>query len=194
MDNENKVPFIKIRNLAKWMDESKMRAEFTDYESPITMYINHVTNQVIEERDNAVVGMVSEQIGLNIDKEELLKALQYDRDQFEAGYRKGYFAGHVDNYPHGLWHPIKTRPLTEEEKAELRENPNVDEDIVEAKYDCALPEDGQEVLITTKAWNKLAITTFHFDVDGCYFEDWEDVDEVAAWMPLPKPYGGETND
>ena len=93
-----------------------------------------------------------------------------------------------------LWHPIKTRLLTDEEKAKLRENPNVDDDIIEEKFDCALPEDGQQVLITTKAWNQLAITTFHYDVDGCYFEDWEDTDEVAAWMPLPKPFGGDEND
>ena len=189
MDNENKVPFIKIRNLAKWMDESKMRAEFTDYESPIKVIMAEMETKF----DGDVLTAV-QRYGIDVDREELLKALQYDRDQFEAGYKKGYFAGHVDNYPHGLWHPIKTRPLTEDEKTELRENPNVDEDIIEAKFDCALPENGQEVLITTKAWNKLAITTFHFDVDGCYFEDWEDVDEVAAWMPLPKPYGGETNE
>lgn len=84
------------------------------------------------------------------------------------------------------WVPVTYRKLTDEEKEEMREIADVD--IIDSVYTCPLPEDGQKVLITTRVWRAVEITTFYNDADVCYFEDWEDVDEVAAWMPLPKPY------
>ena len=57
---------------------------------------------------------------------------------------------------------------------------------IECIYDCPLPEDGQEVLITTYR-GEVAFTTFYND-DCAYFENWEDIDDVKAWMPLPKPF------
>ena len=60
------------------------------YESPITGYISQISHQIIEQRDNAVVAQINEQIGVNVDKNELIRALNYDRNQFNEGYRKGY--------------------------------------------------------------------------------------------------------
>lgn len=72
------------------------------------------------------------------------------------------------------WHPIEVR----------------DGEIVGS-----LPEDGEEVILTTEGG---FITTDIFcreDNDGCYFENY-DIDEVRAWMPMPEPYkpreGGNT--
>ena len=70
----------------------------------------------------------------------------------------------------GKWITVITRPLTEEDDGEL-------------------PQDGQEVLITTK-YGYVEKTTFYTDM-GCYFEQFEDEDDVLAWMPLPKPYKKE---
>ena len=81
------------------------------------------------------------------------------------------------------WIPVKTRPLTEEEKEEY-----ADEGF-EFMYDCPLPEHGQDVLITTK-YGYVEKTTFFTDC-GDYFENWDDEDDVLAWMPLPKPYKEE---
>lgn len=53
-------------------------------------------------------------------------------------------------------------------------------------YDCELPNDGQEVLITTNRGLVYA-TTFYND-DFAYFEGFEDDGEVAAWMSFPEPY------
>ena len=91
------------------------------------------------------------------------------------------------------WVPITYKKLTDKEKEEMRDVADVD--IIDAVYTCPLPDDGQKVLITTRAWHSIEITTFYNDGDGCYFEDWEDIDEVAAWMPLPEPYKeeGETD-
>ena len=76
------------------------------------------------------------------------------------------------------WIPIKTRPLTEEEKEEHPEWSFV--------YDCQMPEDEQKVLVSTK-WG-VCTDIYCKDVDGCYFEDHCDEDDVLAWMPFPKPY------
>lgn len=81
------------------------------------------------------------------------------------------------------WIPITKRPMTEDEKA--RHEFYYDEAEI---LDCSLPEDGEDVLITVngRTW----IDTFiRDDADGCYFESY-DIDEVKAWMPLPKPYKG----
>lgn len=53
-------------------------------------------------------------------------------------------------------------------------------------YDCELPNNGDEVLITTK-YGHVTVATFYNDY-GAYFEGWEDDDEVVAWMPLPEPF------
>ena len=78
------------------------------------------------------------------------------------------------------WIPIKVRPLTEEEKEYY-------DDCVEM-YDCPLPEDGQEVLITTQSGD-VCTDVFYRDTDKeCYFETYCDDGEVLAWMPYPKAY------
>ena len=83
------------------------------------------------------------------------------------------------------WIPVTTRPLTEEEKQEIEEQ---GERYCRFMYDCELPDDGQEVLITTSGGYVIG-TTFHNEgIDGCYFECYEDEGDVKAWMPLPEPY------
>ena len=84
------------------------------------------------------------------------------------------------------WIPLKTRPMTEEETEHYFEYIDMRIDDTYTILDCPLPEDGEDVLITVNGitW----IDTFIRDeTDGCYFEGY-DIDEVKAWMPLPKPY------
>lgn len=81
------------------------------------------------------------------------------------------------------WIPVKTRPMTEEEKEYYSEYLSEGNGMI---YDCPLPDDGQEVLITSKYGN-VDKTTFYTDC-GNYFEQYEDYDEVIAWQPLPEPY------
>lgn len=81
------------------------------------------------------------------------------------------------------WIPIKTRKLTDEEDVNFG-----------YAYDCALPDDEEEVLVTT--WlNEVEKTTFFRDsYDNWYFEDYEDEGDIIAWAKLPKPYKkGEKN-
>jgi len=86
------------------------------------------------------------------------------------------------------WIPLKTRPMTEEESTYYRDWAEYDAKI----FDCPLPDDGQEVLITVNGitW----IDTFiRDDTDGCYFESY-DIDDVDAWMPLPEPYDSQKSE
>ena len=57
------------------------------------------------------------------------------------------------------WIPIKTRPMTDEEKEYYSEYTICDCDII---YNCPLPEDGQEVLVTDKYGN-VEVDTFCID-------------------------------
>lgn len=56
------------------------------YESPITEIIGEMQMKQREEQDRQIYECI-QQYGINVDKEELIKALQYDRDQYEKGYR-----------------------------------------------------------------------------------------------------------
>jgi len=84
------------------------------------------------------------------------------------------------------WIPIKLRPGTDEEYEEFSlygDCPREDFRV----FECPLPDDDQEVLVTTR-WGDICTDIWHRDVDCCYFEDNSDDDDVVAWMPLPEPY------
>lgn len=89
----------------------------------------------------------------------------------------------VEEEYNGGWIPVKTRPMTEEEKEYYSEFLFEGNGII---YECTLPDDGQEVLITSK-FGSVDKTTFYTDC-GNYFENYEDYDDVLAWQPLPEPY------
>ena len=84
------------------------------------------------------------------------------------------------------WIPIKTRPITEAEKKHYKD---IGWDDVGFMYDCPLPEDGQEVLVTDRCGH-VEVDTFVND-DGCYFECNCSEGDVTAWMPLPDAYSPE---
>lgn len=60
----------------------------TGYESPITL-LEQVSKELNESIEEQVYTTIQD-IGVAIDKEELIKALNYDRNQYEEGYKKGY--------------------------------------------------------------------------------------------------------
>lgn len=58
------------------------------YESPIELLIADIQHQIVEQQDEQIYQAVMEVIP-NINREELLKALKYDRDQYDRGYEDG---------------------------------------------------------------------------------------------------------
>ena len=83
------------------------------------------------------------------------------------------------------WIPLTKRPMTDEEREHYFEYTDMRIDDTYTILDCPLPDDGQEVLVS---WGgNVGNDVFIQDNEGCYFEGM-DIDEVDAWMPLPKPY------
>ena len=64
------------------------------YESPIWAEVKKFCDRIVEERENALMMRLEEQTALHIDKDELVKALNYDRDQYSKGYSNGYNKGY----------------------------------------------------------------------------------------------------
>lgn len=61
------------------------------WESPINvMEIQDSFFSEIKEKTEEMVFTEIKRIGIEVDKEELIKALQYDRQQYEKGYSDGY--------------------------------------------------------------------------------------------------------
>lgn len=68
------------------------------YDSPVELFdVVDYAKKVNEEIDNYIYEYIVK-LGINVNKEELIKALQYDREQYEKGYKDGLKA--TD------WHPI----------------------------------------------------------------------------------------
>ncbi len=55
------------------------------YESPIELIISEIQTKLVEEKERRILKGV-QNIGINVDKDELIKALAYDRGQYEKGY------------------------------------------------------------------------------------------------------------
>lgn len=90
-----------------------------------------------------------------------------------------------NSYKDCEWIPLKTRPMTEEESTYYSDWAEYGAEM----FDCPLPDDGQEVLISCGGY--VCTDIFARDEnDGCYFEG-VDIGDVKAWMPLPEPYLSE---
>lgn len=91
------------------------------------------------------------------------------------------------------WIPVTYRKMTAEEKKDYSERTGYDEEDLDVMLDCPLPEDGETVLITDILGN-VEVDTFVNYCDGCYFECNCDMDDVKAWMRLPKAYCGKESE
>lgn len=58
------------------------------WESPIQLITDDIIKDITQKQDELLMESVR-RVGLNIDKDELVKALNYDRDQYEKGYADG---------------------------------------------------------------------------------------------------------
>ena len=73
--------------MSKW--DIPDNINFAGYESPIQRIIEDAHNRIIKEEEHQIMMRVSQAVGCEIDKEELLKALLYDRGQYAKGYAAG---------------------------------------------------------------------------------------------------------
>ena len=63
----------------------KNDVDILGYESPVKV----IMGQMRMEQENNIFKAIQD-YGVDVDKDELIKALQYDRDQYEKGYINGY--------------------------------------------------------------------------------------------------------
>ena len=58
------------------------------YKSPIEIFTTDIQTQIMKQQEEEIYKAIVN-VGINVDKEELLRALQYDRWQYEKGYADG---------------------------------------------------------------------------------------------------------
>ena len=123
-----------------------------------------------------------EKILERLEKERRILSENNIQQAIALNFAKGIVHEVAEEY-NGGWIPVKTRPMTEEEKEYYSEYLFEGNGLI---YECPLPDDGREVLITSK-YGSVDKTAFYTDC-GNYFENYEDYDEVIAWQPLPEPF------
>lgn len=75
----------------------------TDYESPINIIFKDLGTEI-----DGLVVTATQEVGVTVNKEELLKALMYDRDQYNKGRADGLKAATIDE----LVAELKSRLIT----------------------------------------------------------------------------------
>lgn len=65
------------------------------YESPINIMFQNIETQIVQRDEQMIFEAIQKQ-GVFIDKEELIKAINYDRNQYSKGYKDGYKDGGSD--------------------------------------------------------------------------------------------------
>lgn len=84
------------------------------------------------------------------------------------------------------WNVVEKRPMDEEEREEWKEELGYEVADEDAFIYFNLPEEGEEVLITT-AWGSVTTATIEYDGRFYNFENY-DFEDVVAWKLKPKPY------
>ena len=62
------------------------------YKSPITIIestIDSIYKDIVKKKDDAIFAEIQSSFGVDLDRGELIRALQYDRDQYQKGYQDG---------------------------------------------------------------------------------------------------------
>lgn len=146
--------------MSKW--DIPDNINFAYYESPLQRIIGEAIETRIKQEENAVMSHITETIGYEIDKTELIKALNYDRDQYAKGYAAGLNADRWISVEDRLPEDASIGCLVTVMDTDIR---------TQNEFENLYPEfvgwDGE-------TWN---------DSDG------EPIPfEVIAWQELPKPY------
>ena len=63
------------------------------WESPIKVY-EDVAREIVLEKENHIMQTIRQYV--EVDKDELIRALNYDRNQYEKGFEDGYLKGRAD--------------------------------------------------------------------------------------------------
>ena len=135
------------------------------YKPPIETNIEDIQSQFLKQQEEEVFRAVVN-MGIRVDKEELIRALRYDRGQYEKGYLDGKAAAQ-------RWIPVGERKPDFELQMWRKEHET----------------EALSVLVMIKSAKEP--TTLLYDEDGDFFavDEYGDVDtyNVTHWMPVPAP-------
>ena len=167
-----KINMPKFGNDIWKMMNHENRGDFM-YESPITNYISEIYDKQMVERENFILTTVSEKIGVDVNREELIKALKYDRHQYEKGYAdaKAEYAPKWTRVEDGL-------PETDGEYLLFGKMvEDEDDNVFIGEYDVLAEEFGW--------WEQ----RFDKETLGVLGSELREYASVIAWMPIPKYEG-----
>ncbi len=128
------------------------------YKNPIEIICGKLYTQLEGEAENTILKVIRN-MEVNVDKEELLKSLQYDREQYEKGYADA--------------------------KSELKEQTMwipVDENLPEEGIDVLVCDKYGDIKISKGGYITIETKTWCWDINDFAFG------KVIAWKPLPEPY------
>lgn len=132
---------------------------------------------------------------------EVLKSILKANPQYSANNRiNEAFNKACKSLEQSEWIPVKYRPMTGEERIALAKYYGIEYcDTADEKiFNCLMPEDGQEILVSTSWGIRIDVATNDTDGDGFIsygLEENGDWDGITAWMPLPiKPYKETDNE
>ena len=137
-----------------------------DYKSPIEIWHSEMEMQLEGE-----VLKACQRVGVNVDRDELLKALKYDRGQFDKGYQYGLNAD--------KWIPCSER-LPKDGQCVLVQLNFSEHDLVDYEYDSAI----QVRRYDEKKENEYKWKSIEWD-------SWLSEEVISAWQPLPTQYKKE---
>lgn len=70
------------------------------YESPITIVTQQSHNTISKQFDDYILTTVKAELGCEDNKEELIKALAYDRNQYDKGFRDWILRNGIHVFAH----------------------------------------------------------------------------------------------
>jgi hypothetical protein len=134
------------------------------YESPVDLLMANIQTQIIEQQEEAIYKAVFD-IGVNVTKDELLRALAYDRQQYEIGFAEGMAAAKP------VWIPVTER-------------------LPESKEKVLVYGGRTEIWFNGTKQPMPSIHTGYLRGLGEGWFSWDHHDyicDVTHWMPLPEP-------
>ena len=138
----------------------------TIFDDPMETTIQKVAHSIEAQKEEYIYKAVC-RIGIDVDKDELRRALRYDRDQYEHGRFDGYTEARAEF--ERRW--IPTRERLPEEPGFYLATVMIDDPVA----------NGYKLSRAYGSVNIIYFTTAHT------WADW-DFEDVTAWMPLPEPY------